>query len=166
GKSNFVKKVSALTSNAKSATLRLVNQRGGAALDLRVKQGKAPMKVNSDTQVANLNADELDGKDSGAFLQNLNGYEIVTSSSAYNTGSLKSTTAYCPSGKRVVSGGARYSKSEASLSRGGNDEIAIQGSGPMFSIDDRWNASADWMGGSGSSPFNWRVIAYAICADE
>jgi hypothetical protein len=34
------------------------------ALSLKVQSGEAPMTVNSDTQVADLNADQLDGKDS------------------------------------------------------------------------------------------------------
>ena len=38
------------------------------ALDLQVEAGKAPMKVNSATQVANLNADKLDGQDASAFM--------------------------------------------------------------------------------------------------
>lgn len=38
------------------------------ALDLQVEPGKAPMKVNSATQVANLNADKIDGQDSSAFM--------------------------------------------------------------------------------------------------
>jgi hypothetical protein len=41
---------------------------GATALELRVEPGKAPMKVNSDTRVNNLNADRLDGQDSSAFL--------------------------------------------------------------------------------------------------
>jgi len=40
---------------------------GSTALDLQVATGKAPMKVNSSAKVANLNADNLDGKDSSAF---------------------------------------------------------------------------------------------------
>ena len=38
------------------------------ALDLQVATGKAPMKVNSQTKVSNLNADKLDGKHSTEFL--------------------------------------------------------------------------------------------------
>jgi hypothetical protein len=38
------------------------------ALDLRVQAGEAPMRVNSDTKVADLNADKVDGKDSTEFL--------------------------------------------------------------------------------------------------
>src|SRR5215218_10529796 len=37
------------------------------ALDLRVEPNRAPMMVNSDKRVAKLNADKLDGLDSGDF---------------------------------------------------------------------------------------------------
>ncbi len=37
------------------------------ALDLRVEPGRAPMRVNSDSRVTNLNADKLDGLDSTDF---------------------------------------------------------------------------------------------------
>jgi hypothetical protein len=40
---------------------------GSTALDLQVATGKAPMKVNSPTKVASLNADRVDGKDSTAL---------------------------------------------------------------------------------------------------
>jgi hypothetical protein len=40
---------------------------GSTALDLQVATGKAPMKVNSQTKVTNLNADKVDGKDSSTF---------------------------------------------------------------------------------------------------
>ena len=50
------------------AALLVSNPSGGPALDLRVQAGKAPMKVNSATKVANLNADRLDGKSSEEFL--------------------------------------------------------------------------------------------------
>jgi hypothetical protein len=50
--------------------LRLINNNANAndtALDLSVQAGEAPMRVNSDTKVANLNADQLDGKDQSSF---------------------------------------------------------------------------------------------------
>ncbi len=64
--------VSTLADAAKSALI-VNNKSGGVALDLRVGNATtppnsvAPMKVNSDKVVTNLNADELDGKDSAAF---------------------------------------------------------------------------------------------------
>ena len=50
--------------------LQLINNNADTndtALDLRVQAGEAPMSVNSDTKVANLNSDQLDGKDQSAF---------------------------------------------------------------------------------------------------
>ena len=50
--------------------LQLINNNADAndtALDLRVQTGEAPMRVNSDTKVANLNSDQLDGKNQSAF---------------------------------------------------------------------------------------------------
>jgi hypothetical protein len=39
----------------------------GPVLELKAKAGSAPLKVNSDTKVAKLNADELDGLDATAL---------------------------------------------------------------------------------------------------
>jgi hypothetical protein len=54
--------------NTANAVTTLINSGTGPALGLQVQQGNAPLAVNSDTKVANLNADKLDGLDSGAFL--------------------------------------------------------------------------------------------------
>lgn len=56
GKGNVATKVSTL-----------VNRGVGPALDLRVEPGQPPMKVNSSAKVANLNADQLDGKSEAGF---------------------------------------------------------------------------------------------------
>jgi hypothetical protein len=53
-------------------SLQIDNNSSGAAataLDLQVEPGKAPMKVNSGTQVANLNADKVDGKDANQLVR-------------------------------------------------------------------------------------------------
>jgi hypothetical protein len=50
--------------------LRITNNDAGtndSALALSVQSGEAPMRVNSAAKVANLNADQLDGKDQSAF---------------------------------------------------------------------------------------------------
>lgn len=50
--------------------LQLINNNADAndtALELRVQAGEAPMRVNSDSKVADLNSDQLDGKDQSAF---------------------------------------------------------------------------------------------------
>jgi hypothetical protein len=91
------------------------------------------------------------------------GREVVENSSAFNNSTQKSATATCPSGKIAISGGGWYSKSATTLSRNSADEIALQGSRPVFA--DRWAADADWMEG-GAPPFDWRVIAYAVCVNQ
>ena len=40
------------------------------ALDLQVEPGRTPMKVNSSTQVSNLNADLVDGRSASSFVAN------------------------------------------------------------------------------------------------
>ncbi|MGH3089861.1 MAG: hypothetical protein ACRDSJ_21485, partial [Rubrobacteraceae bacterium] len=56
GKKNVATKISTL-----------IKKGAGPALDLRVDSG-SPLAVNSDEQVANLNADKVDGLDAGDFL--------------------------------------------------------------------------------------------------
>jgi hypothetical protein len=63
GKGNLATKITNLTGKvANGAALLVSNPSGGPALDLRVRAGKAPMKVNSAIKVDNLNADKVDGK--------------------------------------------------------------------------------------------------------
>jgi hypothetical protein len=69
GKVNTAGATSKLTSSVAGATLQLLNNGTGTALNLVVPSGKAPMTVNSSKKVANLNADELDGKDSTRLVE-------------------------------------------------------------------------------------------------
>jgi hypothetical protein len=96
----------------------------------------------------------------------LSGYEIVESSSAFNTRGLKSVDARCPFGKTVIGGGGAYSSSSDGLSAGGGDEVAIQWSTP-WRIDNTsgYTVLADDMRTGIASSFSWRVIAYAICVN-
>jgi hypothetical protein len=68
GVTNLVDKVTTVVGFvADDAVLRLDNdssEGNATALDLQVEAGKAPMTVNSDTRVDNLNADKVDGLDS------------------------------------------------------------------------------------------------------
>jgi hypothetical protein len=71
GKTNAVNAVSKLVGSVAGPSLTIDNNStgtGATALDLQVESGKAPIKVNSQAKVANLNADKLDGKDSTQFL--------------------------------------------------------------------------------------------------
>ena len=71
GKVNTVNAITKLVGSVAGPSLTIDNNSTNAsatALDLQVEPGKAPMKVNSATQVANLNADKIDGQDSSAFM--------------------------------------------------------------------------------------------------
>jgi hypothetical protein len=71
GQTNTVNAITKLVGSVAGPSLQIDNNSTNAnatALDLQVEAGKAPMQVNSETKVANLNADKLDGLDSGAFL--------------------------------------------------------------------------------------------------
>jgi hypothetical protein len=76
GRTNTVDAISRLVGSTASSMLLVDNNGVGTALDLRVgsattpaaEKTVAPMKVDSQAKVANLNADELDGRDESAFL--------------------------------------------------------------------------------------------------
>jgi hypothetical protein len=71
GKINTVDAVSKLVGSVAGPSLRVDNNSAEAsatALDLQVEPGRAPMKVNSDGRIANLNADKLDGQEASAFM--------------------------------------------------------------------------------------------------
>ncbi len=74
GKVNTVNKLSTLVGSTASSMLMVDNNGSGTALYLKVGQGTdpatktvAPMKVDSQQVVTNLNADQLDGRDSNDF---------------------------------------------------------------------------------------------------
>lgn len=68
GKGNKINKLTSLVGNTATAMLRIDNNGTGPALDLQVEPGAAPLAVNSDSRVSNLNADKLDGVSSEGFL--------------------------------------------------------------------------------------------------
>lgn len=73
GKLNTVNKISRLVGSTDNAMLRVDNNNAGTnatALDLQVEPGLTPMKVNSSTQVSNLNADLVDGRSASSFVAN------------------------------------------------------------------------------------------------
>ncbi len=72
------------------------------ALDLQVEAGRPPMKVSSDTKVANLNADKLDGIDSGSYF--FRTYVLgETSEGAGSEPALEDV--FCDAGDFVLGGG-------------------------------------------------------------
>lgn len=119
GRANVATKITALGGKlgVNGPMVRLTNKNAGAddtALDLRVQSGEAPMTVNSSTRVNNLNADQLDGQDSTAFVPaNTNAFlrnSIYTSESALGPGidladGTFKITVSCNPGDVVLSGG-------------------------------------------------------------
>jgi hypothetical protein len=106
GKTNTVDAITKLVGSVAGPSLLIDNNFTGAnatALELQVEAGKAPMKVNSDAQVANLNADKLDGKSANEI--GVNGVGRVGATSASNSDSGKGVTATCPAGKVLVGSG-------------------------------------------------------------
>lgn len=75
GKTNQINRLSSLVGTTAGFILKVDNNGTGPALDLQVgpsttqpaNKTVAPMKVDSQAQVVNLNSDELDGKDSTDF---------------------------------------------------------------------------------------------------
>jgi hypothetical protein len=106
GKTNTVSAITTLVGSVAGPSLQIDNNSTDAAataLDLQVEAGKAPMKVNSDTQVANLNADKLDGLNASQ-LGGLSGVEQVGAQGALISTDIKTTSATCSEGKVAIGG--------------------------------------------------------------
>ncbi|MDO7869308.1 hypothetical protein [Nocardioides jiangxiensis] len=98
-------------SNSAGATTSLTNS-NGTPLALTAKSGYAPLKVNSGTKVANLNADRLDGIDSSSFARTSGQTGNVVSNGGMwldfdNDGYADALVAFvsCPTGTVMTGGG-------------------------------------------------------------
>jgi hypothetical protein len=108
GKTNTVSAISKLVGSVAGPSLLIDNNStnsAATALDLQVEVGKAPMKVNRTTKVANLNADKLDGMDAGQ-LQGFSTLRVSTSPDVTTTaGSNGFGIASCRAEEQAISGG-------------------------------------------------------------
>jgi hypothetical protein len=110
GKINTVNRISQLVGAPDNAMLRVDNNSAGSnatALDLQVEPGHAPMRVNSSTQVANLNASWLDGKSAYSFLDS----SVYKRESSLDQGTGTGNNTFlkvqaCDAGDPLLSGGA------------------------------------------------------------
>jgi len=73
GQANTVNQKSTLTGATTDAELVVQNTGAGTALSLIGANGAPAFKVNSDTKIANLNADKLDGIDSASLQKRVSG---------------------------------------------------------------------------------------------
>lgn len=110
GNLNTVNKISRLVGSTDNAMLRVDNNSAdtnATALDLQVEPGLTPMKVNSSTQVSNLNADLVDGRSASSFVANSTyrlGQGQERAGTQLSDGS-KVLSQACLAGDRMLSGG-------------------------------------------------------------
>jgi hypothetical protein len=105
GKTNTVNAVTKLVGSVVGPSLQIDNNSADAAataLDLQVEPGKAPMKVSSDAKVANLNADKLDGIDSGSYFFST---YILSETTDGTSGEPRLDAVFCDAGDFTVGGG-------------------------------------------------------------
>jgi hypothetical protein len=159
GKTNTVNRLSQLVGSTDNPMLRITNQSGGTdatALTLQVQPGHAPMRVNSDTQVADFNADRVDGQDVDQI--GVNGLQRVEAESAENSVSSKQATASCPSGKALVGTGFDIFGAKSGTSPNQESDVMMD-----FVIPGSTSVTAAAYEDEPTSA-NWSVKAIAICA--
>ena len=155
GKTNTVNAISKLVGSVAGPSLLIDNNStnsAATALDLQVEAGKAPMKVNRTTKVANLNADKLDGLDASQ-LGGLSGVTQVEQQGVLDSVDSKTTSATCPDGTVAIGGGGR--------TQGFTTAAAIDESRRDFGDPRTWVVGAH-------EPVPtievWSLGAFAICA--
>ena len=146
GRTNSIDVMSTLVGSASGTLLRINNNGSGPAVDLRVEEGEAPMNVNSTTRVNGLNADQIDGKDSAAFVP-ADTYVERNIVEGEGGGLIESTTAFCDQGDVLLGGGFDVSA----------DDTVI--TSEAFSDRSGWSVSIKDNG------INTVSFAEAICAD-
>jgi hypothetical protein len=127
------------------------------ALDLQVEAGKAPMTVNSETRVANLNADKVDGKSAGEI--GVNGLQQVVVFSAFNSDSPKRAQASCPAGKMIVGTGYDISGGKSGVSPNTVTDVVVDQIQPFSTFVDVEAIEEE------PTSRNWNVAAVAVCAN-
>jgi hypothetical protein len=125
------------------------------ALDLQVEAGKTPMKVNSDTKVANLNADKLDGMNAGQ-LQGFSTLRVSTTDVTTPAGSNGFGIASCQAGEQAISGGV-------GLVSGDFTKIFYVEPGGTPVVDSATGKITGWRADWFTQADN-KVRVYAVCA--
>lgn len=133
GKVNSVNAVSKLVGNIAGSMLVVDNNGAGTALDLQVgpsttppdQKTVAPMKVDSQARVDNLNADEIDGKDSSQLMTASTYFSTSPETSGQDIGNgtgIRHAEWRCDPGDQLLTGGYRWMVNATS--------VAVVGSWP------------------------------------
>jgi hypothetical protein len=148
GRINRIDELSTLVGSADGALLRINNEGSGPAIDLRVEPGEVPMNVNSTNRINDLNADQVDGKDSTAFVP-ADTYEVRKSTLGEGEGQQGNRIANCDRGDVLLGGGFVTGPDDNVIS---NQPIESEVSGWFFGFQDNGPRSVQ--------------VAYALCADS
>jgi hypothetical protein len=162
GKVNGVNALSTLAGSTASSMLKVDNNGAGTALDLQVgpsatppeQKAAAPMKVDSQAVVTNLNADELDGKDSSQFMTASTYFSTSPETNGENIGNgtgIHHAGWSCDPGDQLLTGGYRWMVNATSL--------AVVGSWPSGNT---WYVQ--WANTADPNVPYWMQI-YVKCAD-
>jgi hypothetical protein len=117
GRTNTIDNMSTLIGSASGTLLRINNNGGGPALDLRVEEGASPMNVNSAARVDELNADQLDGNGAIDFLQESTDRDDFLPTRTYNkdgndaegqSNQFTRAVASCDAGDKALTGGYNF----------------------------------------------------------
>ena len=162
GKTNSVNALSSLVGSTASSMLKVDNNGAGTALDLQVgpsttppeQKTAAPMKVDSQAKVANLNADEIDGMDSSRFMTASTYVSTSPETNGVNIGNgtgIHHAEWSCDPGDQLLTGGYHWLVNATSLAVVGNGP-----SGNKWFV--QWANTAD-----PNVPFAMQI--YVKCAD-
>jgi len=153
GQTNTVNVISKLAGSVGGPSLQIDNNStnsAATALDLQVEAGKAPMKVNSEVKVANLNSDKLDNLDSRAFVSSTYSKQASTTGDLGADG-LRFEFLLCDGDDVALSGG--YSSVDAGT--------VVSSSGPRFIGDNPDGWAVRWKNDATADTINMLVL----CAD-
>jgi hypothetical protein len=161
GKTNTVNAVTRLVGSVAGNSLFIDNNSTNAsatALNLQVEAGRAPMKVNSQTKVANLNADKLDGMDAGQLGRfrtlRLSTTDVTSHGSTGDRNGIG--TASCQPGEQAISGGVR-------LQQGSVDQIFYFTPSGEPLVDTATDRITGWQA-AWFTTVDSVVRVYAVCA--
>lgn len=131
GVANGATAVTKLSGNVAGPAMQVINPStapAATALSLVTQTNKPPMTVNSRVKVTNLNADQLDGKDSSAFATGVEGKATDSDKLDGNDSS-----AFAPAGEfgvqEVIDTSGRLPKEGPFTSKGGTLLVSVSGSG-------------------------------------